>query len=140
MNTLLENPEHFKAELKDKWLNYYKVNCSWLKQLVNTSECWVDSVKYKEEELKKLEIDIDYNPCRPESRFILGVISTLEPQVHILLSYLVCLNDDPDCIINSLGLDFDPEIELKKRAYKQTQPQIQTDFQHLNQIKEEIKT
>jgi hypothetical protein len=139
MVSTLGNPKQFKAQLKDKWLNYYEVNCSWLKQFKNNPRYWFASLDYEQEELKELEIDQEYNPCRPDSRFILGVISTLEPQVHILLSYLVCLNDDPDCIVNSLGLDFDPEIELKKRAYKQTQ-QIQTDSQHLNQIREEIKT
>lgn len=137
MAKLIEQPEQFKVELKDKWLDYYKQNCSWLRQLVNKSKYWIDdSLNYEEEELKELKIDENYNPCRPDSRFILGIISTLEPQVHTLLYYLVSLNDNPDSIIRSLGLDFDPEIELKKRPKKETQ----NTTEYLDQIREEIKT
>jgi hypothetical protein len=43
---------------------------------------------------------------------------------------------DPNEIIKALGLDFDPELELQKRS----QQQSEIDSQHLDRIREEIKT
>jgi hypothetical protein len=91
---------------------------------------WYKSVNYNKEELE----DDKYVPCRPNSLFILGVISILEPEIQGLCNF-VSLNK-PNEIIKALGLDFDPELELQKRS----QQQSEIDSQHLDRIREEIKT
>ena len=137
MANLIEQPEQFKAELKDKWLDYYETNRNWIQAL--RSSCWFDSVEIKEEELQTLGINENYNSQRPESRIIIGAICSLEPQIRVLLSYLVPLNDNPDSLVHSLGLDFDPELELKKRKQQKSQQEI-TPSEYLDKIREEIKT
>ena len=65
----------------------------------------------------------------------------------ILGFFLGSLNTDSEQLVEALGLDFDPEIELKKRLrirvpygsqQKQQQPDIENKY--LEQIREEIKT
>ncbi|MGL6280877.1 MAG: DUF5331 domain-containing protein, partial [Microcoleaceae cyanobacterium] len=51
---------------------------------------------------------------RPSGIFMLGVLTTLEPQLTSFMSSIVELNTDPELIIKSLGLDFDPDKELEK--------------------------
>ena len=140
MAKLIEQPEQFKAELKDKWLNYYEANRSWLQAFMNRNSSWLVNVKYEGE----LE-DPNYKPRRPNAHFLLGVLTAIEPQISGLLVFSADLQTDSNLIIKSLGLDFDPEIELKKRAQQaqqtqQTQQTPHTDTQYLNQIREEIKT
>lgn len=132
---ILAQPEQFKAELKEKWLNYYQENRSWLQHCMNENSGWCDCVDYEEEELKSLGVDKDYCPRRPECYFILGVISVLEPSARGLLSFMTHLNDDSEDLVKALGLDFDPELELKKRPQQE-----KTASEYLDQIREEIKT
>jgi hypothetical protein len=108
----LEKIESFKAELKDKWLDYYQANSSLLKQ--------IDGHQHKVK----------------DSWFVLGVITALEPKAEFkeLLQYFCLVTKDCDSIIRALGLDFDPEIELKKRPEKEKTPS-----EYLNEIREEIK-
>ena len=128
MAKLIEQPEQFKAELKDKWLDYYEVNRNWLQPLIRTNGNWHKGVQYKEGELEK-----DYKPYRPQSLFILGVVSILEPEIQGLCNFISPSN--PDELMCHLGLDFDPEIELKKRPEKEKTPS-----EYLDKIREEIKT
>jgi hypothetical protein len=112
MVNLAEKPEQFKAQLKDKWLDYYEANRSWLQASMDVDRDWYDSVEYEEEELEQLGFN-DYSPRRPNYGFILGVLNILEPQLKGLFTL------SPGCpqnYIQRLGLDFDPEIELKKRG------------------------
>ncbi len=46
MVDILAQPEQFKAELKDKWLNYYQANRTWLQRCMNKNGGWCDSVDY----------------------------------------------------------------------------------------------
>ena len=116
MSDILTKPEQFQAELKNKWLDYYQANRSWLQHCMNEDSGWSDSVDYEDEELEELEIEEDYEPRRPECYFILGVVSILEPSVQSLLGFAGHLSTDSEQLVKALGLDFDPEIELKIRS------------------------
>jgi hypothetical protein len=122
MVDILTQFEEFKAELKEKWLSYYQTNRIWLQKYMSYYGGWrdtVNSVKYDKEELISLGLDEGYSPCRPECYYILGVVSVLEPQIQGLLSFAQYLNTDSEGLVKTLGLDFDPEIELKKRSQQQ---------------------
>lgn len=134
MAKLIEQPEQFKAELKDKWLDYYEVNRNWLQPFMNKNSTWVNNVKYEGE----LE-DPKYNPRRPNAHFILGVVSALESQIQGLLVFTANLQTDASSILKALDLDFDPEIEFKKRSQQQSQQET-TPSEYLDKIREEIKT
>ena len=138
MVSFLEKPEQFKAELKEKWLNYYEANRNWLQELMDRSGNWKQKIhSYEDEELEQLGYN-DYSPRRPNDCFIFGVISNLEPQLSRLFNFLAP-NDSLE-FIKQLGLDFDPEIELKKRSRQQSQQQEKTAAEHLDKIREEIRT
>lgn len=140
MVDIFAQPEQFKAELKDKWLNYYQKNRSWLQHYMDESSGWYESVEYEDEELENLELDEDYSPRRPQNYFILGVINVLEPSVQGLLALTASLTTDSERIVTALGLDFDPEIELKKQPQQLEKQKSAADSQYLDQIREEIKT
>jgi hypothetical protein len=140
MSDILAQPEKFKAELKEKWLNYYETNRSWLQHYMDEDGGWSDEVEYDKKELKSLELDRDYYPRRPECYFILGVVSVLEPSIQGLLSFAGSLATDSEQLLEALGLNFDPELELKKRLQKTTNQQLNLDSQYLDQIREENKT
>ena len=130
MAKLIEQPEQIKTELKDKWLDYYEVNKNWLQSFMDKNNSWVVNVHY-EGELENSK----YKPRRPNSHFILGVVTTLEPQIKGLLVFSINLQTDANQILKALDLDFDPEIELKKRLEK-----AKTAAEDLDKIREEIKT
>jgi hypothetical protein len=87
------NIEHLRRALKLDWLNYYRQNREWIVRL----SIWVN---YQDQR-------------RPSASFILGALSTLEPQLLQLLPLVVDLNSNPDRIILALGLNFNPEEELE---------------------------
>ena len=138
MADILAQPEQFKAELKEKWLSYYQENRTWLKHNMDEDGGWSDAVDYEPKELKNFELDRNYEPRRPECYFILGVVSVLEPSVRSLLAFMGSLTTDSEELVKALGLDFDPEIELKKRSRQQQQSDIENKY--LEQIREKIKT
>ena len=135
MTKLIEQPKQFKAELKDKWLNYYEANRDWLQSFMNKNSSWAINVKYEGE----LE-DPKYTPRRPNAHLILGTITLLEPQTQGWLVLCPHLQTDPNLIIKALGLDFNPELELRKREQQKSQKQEKTPSEYLDQIREEIKT
>ena len=140
MTDILAQPEQFKAELKNKWLDYYQANRSWLQHCMNEDSGWYDSVDYNEEELESFEVDEDYEPRRPECYFILGVMSVLEPSVRSLLAFAASLTTDSEKLVKALGLDFDPELEFKKRSQQQqtSNQTTETDSQYLDRVREDI--
>ena len=141
MVDILKNPGQLKTELKDKWLDYYQTNRSWLQHYMDDGWCdSVDSVEYDGEELENLGFDTDYTPCRPECYFIIGVMSVLEPSVQGVLACIASLTTNSEKVTAALGLDFDPEIELKKRSQQLEQKKSEADSQYLDQIREEIRT
>lgn len=104
------NIEHLRRALKSEWLSYYRKNRHWIVKL----GVWVDC----------------QGQNRPSASFILGTLSTLEPQLIQLLPLVVDLNSNPDRIVMALGLNFNPEDELKdleKVLDSATPPQIQPD-------------
>ena len=132
MINITERPEEFKAELKDKWLNYYEANRNWLQALTDRSGSWYQNIhSYEDEELEQLGYS-NYSPRRPNDCFIFGVLSILEPQLKGLFAFAP---ESPSNYIDRLGLDFDPEIELKKRPEKE-----KTAAEYLDKIREEIRT
>ena len=90
------NIEHLRKTLKAQWLNYYRENRSWLTRL----GIWVNC------EGKR----------RPSSSFILGTLTTLEPQLLQILPLVVDLSSNPDRIILALGLNFNPDEEIEAIA------------------------
>jgi len=86
------NVQYLRKSLKVAWLTYYRENREWIARL----GVWVDCAGQR----------------RPSSGFILGTLSTLEPQLTSLLPLIVDLSNDPDRIILALGLNFNPDDEL----------------------------
>ncbi|YAF97711.1 MAG: DUF5331 domain-containing protein [Nodularia sp. CChRGM 3473] len=87
------NIQQLRQSLKMKWLGYYKQNRPWL---------------------VKMRVWGTYNGLRrPSSGFILATLSVLEPQLDEILPFLLDLNDNPDKIVAALGLNFNPDEELR---------------------------
>ena len=87
------NIQHLRHSLKIKWLLYYQQNRQWL---------------------VKLRIWGTYDgQRRPSSSFILATLSTSEPQLTQMLPFIIDLSNNPDQIVAALGLNFNPDAELK---------------------------
>ncbi|MEA5627878.1 DUF5331 domain-containing protein [Nostoc sp. UHCC 0251] len=87
------NIQQLRQSLKQKWLIYYGQNITWL---------------------VKMRIWGTYDGLRrPLSGFILATLSVLEPQFDEILSFMLDLNNDPDKIVAALGLNFNPDEELR---------------------------
>ncbi len=87
------NIQELRQSLKQKWLIYYKQNISWL---------------------VKMRIWGTYDGLRrPLSGFILATLSVLEPQFDEILAFMMDLSNDPDKIVAALGLNFNPDQELR---------------------------
>lgn len=93
------NTEYLRRALKTTWLRYYRDNRPWLVRL----GIWVNCDGHR----------------RPSSSFILGTLSTLEPQLTDLLPLIVDLSSNPDRIIAALDLNFSPDDELE--AFEQAE-------------------
>lgn len=81
-----------KTSLKQKWLEFFQVNRYWV--------------------ARHMELEYVATPDggrRPSSHLILGVVSTLEPQLTQLLEPFTKLNPDINALVDVLELNFDPE-------------------------------
>lgn len=87
------NIQQLRQSLKIQWLNYYRENRDWLTRV----GVWVTCEGER----------------RPSSSFILATLSVLEPQLTQLLPLIVDLSSNPDRIVIALGLNFNPDEELK---------------------------
>lgn len=87
------NIQHLRHSLKIKWLLYYQKNRPWLVQL----QVWGTYDGQR----------------RPSSSFILAILANLEPELTQLLPLIVALSNNPDQIVAALGLNFNPDEELK---------------------------
>ncbi|MGK7933731.1 MAG: DUF5331 domain-containing protein [Microcystaceae cyanobacterium] len=92
--------EELKKGLKDKWLDYYKANRDWIVPLVNNHRDWTK---------------LGDNKYCPPDYIILSAITALEPKFSQWLSVILDFQKDKYTIITELGLNFDPDVELKKR-------------------------
>lgn len=90
--------DDFTSALKQKWLQYYELNHSWL-----ALQMEVENVKTPD------------GGRRPSSYLILGVLNALEPKLAQLMLPFSKLNSDPDSLIEVLELNFDPDVALGKR-------------------------
>lgn len=119
------NIEQLRHSLKLKWLRYYQQNRSWL---------------------VKLQVWGTENGKRcPASSLILAAVSSVEPELTELLPLLVALNNDPDRIVFALGLNFDPDEELKLMSDEQLQSMTETTAKaqtngNSNQLLDDIAT
>lgn len=85
--------QQLRQSLKIKWLLYYRRNRPWM---------------------TKLRIWGTYDgQRRPSSSFILATLTNLEPQLVQMFPFIVALSNHPDQIVAALGLNFNPEVELK---------------------------
>ena len=87
------NIQQLRHLLKVKWLLYYRLNRPWLVRL----GIWGTYDGQR----------------RPSSSFILAALSNLEPQLLELFPFIIDLSNDPDQIVAALGLNFNPDQELK---------------------------
>lgn len=87
--------ENFTSVIRDKWLDYFRANRTWLQVQMSTT-----SVRTPE------------GGRRPSSFLILGVVNALEPKLSNLMVPFYQLNSDEDALIDVLGLNFDPEAVL----------------------------
>ncbi|MFH7026130.1 MAG: DUF5331 domain-containing protein [Heteroscytonema crispum UTEX LB 1556] len=87
------NIQQLRESLKIKWLNYYEQNRPWLVKM----RIWgtYDSER------------------RPSSGFILATLSLLEPLLEQVFPFILELNNNPDRIVAALGLNFNPDEELR---------------------------
>ncbi|MBD2454898.1 hypothetical protein H6G80_12480 [Nostoc sp. FACHB-87] len=87
------NIQQLRQSLKMKWLGYYQQNRPWL---------------------VKMRVWGNYHGLRrPSSGFILATLSVLEPEFEQMLSFMMDLNNNPDDIVTALGLNFNPDEELR---------------------------
>jgi alanyl-tRNA synthetase len=100
--------EELKATLPSKWLDYYEVNRSWIKPLMDSRNWWHKTP------------DDGKRPC---SDIIIGAITALEPELSLWMSPFCELNSDGNRLVEVLGLNFDPKKELEKRAKEIALPQ-----------------
>lgn len=85
--------KQLRQALKLKWLSYCEENISWL---------------------AKMQIWRSYDGVRrPSSGYILATLSVLEPPFQQILPFLLELNNNPDQIVAALGLNFNPDEELR---------------------------
>jgi len=101
------NTQQIRQSVKDKWLHYYAENREWLARL----GVWVNCEGQR----------------RPSSGFILAALSTLEPQLTLLLPLIVDLSHNPDRIVMALGLNFNPDEELAAIAQKKADTDSSSD-------------
>lgn len=99
--------EHLRHSLKVKWLLYYRQHRPWLIQL----RIWGTYDGQR----------------RPASSFILATLSNLEPQLTQLFPFIVALSNDPDQIVTALGLNFNPDEELKSITEDKAVAEINTN-------------
>ena len=85
--------QQLRQSLKVKWLLYYRRNRPWM---------------------TKLRIWGTYDgQRRPSSSFILATLVNLEPQLIQMFPFIVALSNHPDQIVAALGLNFNPEVEIR---------------------------
>ena len=108
------NIQQLRHALKVKWLLYYRQNRPWL---------------------TKIRIWGTYEgKRRPSSSFILATLTNLEPKLIEVLPFIVSLSNNPDQIVVALGLNFNPEEELKSLTEASSVVEVNTNGNVLPQI------
>lgn len=118
--------EELKATLPSKWLDYYQVNRTWIKPLMDSRNWWHKTPDGG----KRLCADV-----------MIGAITALEPKLALWMSPFCELNTDGNQLIEVLGLDFDPKIELEKRAKETASHQnFHVPYSELDEIRKQNQT
>ena len=105
---ILEEFEQLKAELKERWLDYYEINHEWIKvAAIHKTHTWAEVVDGKSVTMT----------C-PDSKLVIGVVSDYDPRVSEFIQVATQFSGtcNLDKIVEGLGLRFDPDIALKERA------------------------
>lgn len=118
----MENFEEIKNRLKQKWLQYYKHNRKWINKYCEENYFISVEGSFEGETWqtgrRSLE-DKRFCEVHPPSELIIGVITALEPILaQYWLTAFVDLYANKEKILVTLGLNFDPELELKKMEEK----------------------
>ncbi|AMA09921.1 DUF5331 domain-containing protein [Picosynechococcus sp. PCC 73109] len=128
-----------KKELKEKWLVYCERNETWIFNLMDSHRLWVKTQENIEEDLKSF-IDANWQTSRPNSDFMIGVVSILSPQICEFIEVIMTATTDRTSIIKSLDLDFDPFLEIERRKFSQNQQAtLIPASSELDDIREQIK-
>lgn len=118
-NSKLIQFEDLKKELKEKWLNYFESNEDWICSLAMWSKSSADS----EEK-------------RPMTSFILGFALTIQPRIQKMLTPLFRMDPSGEKVILTLGLDFDPRVELDNREKNKENQLLDPYFPHNSDLEE----
>lgn len=128
--------QDFKATIKDKYLDYCHTNLSWVKE-------------FKELQNGNLGVKTADGGIRPNGLFILGIISVIVPEIAPFVPVFLKLNANHEAVVATLGLNFDPEKELEKRAEELAKVQeaeivpmlaeVHPDTEYLNTIRATLK-
>ena len=95
------------TSLKQNWLQFFQENRSWI-----TRQMEIESVNTPD------------GGKRPPSYLILGVATSLEPQLRGLMLPFTKLNSDVDTLIDALELNFDPDMMLDNRSNPTVNPEL----------------
>lgn len=112
--------EELKATLPAKWLDYYQINHSWIKPLMDSRSWWHKTP------------DGGRRPC---ADIIIGAITALEPKLSLWMSPFCELNSDGNKLVEVMGLNFDPVKELEKRAKEASNYQNSKTDPYLEEIR-----
>ncbi|WP_144051372.1 DUF5331 domain-containing protein [Geminocystis herdmanii] len=113
----MEEFEEFKAQLKEKWLNYYQVNLSCLeKNKLQILQC--------EFPVNNVNTGAKEYQIRPIDSIILSIIISFDQKTKDYIQFLSMATNDTYRIVELLGLNFDPKIELEKRKEERAKNQL----------------
>lgn len=89
--------EQIKPSIKTKWLDYYENNQEWLKLLMDSGEF----------------VATPDGGRRPQGSVVMGAVSSLEPRLAEILYHFFLVHANFDTVVDVIGLNFDPAVELK---------------------------
>lgn len=128
-----------KKELKEKWLRYCIDNETWICNLMNSNSLWVKTQETIEAELKDA-ISENWQISRPDSDFMIGVISALVPEISEFIEIITTATTDREAIVKALDLHFDPFLEIERRNLNHSQQATLLPVSsELDDIREQIK-
>jgi len=110
---IFEDFEEMKAELREKWLDYYEINHNWIKSAgLSQGMAWNVIVNGNKTTIY----------C-PNSALILGVISSLDQRIasFIQISKQLSGSCSPDQLVIGLELRFNMDAALEERQREKEQ-------------------
>jgi len=102
MMGILKDFETYKAELKQKWIEYYEANLE-LFDTINMAE---------------------YRRKCPDSSMILALIMLTDSQAKEYIELLSMANSDKDKLVQLLELNFNINEEIEKRKQEKTKNEL----------------